>query len=193
MIVYIDRQHAGKLHKPSDLGAGVDLNGDGRITPAEQEAIWTGRIAIELEICLRDRGVLVMPISDGSYGARHKRVNEYSQTYGGKQVYLAMHLNAGGGDYGAMFYDYRSTKGKHLAQCISSELQPLLEITQKQIPAKPDDWTRAAYGTIKGVQLPVAICVEPIFVDSHKRFLSQSGIMQIARGLAEGLLKWKNT
>lgn len=190
MIVYIDRQHAGKPHKPSDLGAGVDLDGDGNITVAEREAIWTARIAVEVEICLRDRGVLVMPISDGTYSARHKRVNTYSETYGGPQVYLAMHLNAGGGDYGAMFYDYQSTKGKQLALCISTGLSTYLEIPQKQIEARPDNWTKHAYNTIKGVNRPVAICVEPIFVDSHKHFLSVKGIMSIAKGISEGLILW---
>ena len=64
MIVFIDRQHAGKPDKLADRGAAVDLDGDS--TP-EREAIITGKIAIELEKILIMLGVDVMPISDGTY------------------------------------------------------------------------------------------------------------------------------
>ena len=190
MIVYIDRQHAGKPHKNRDLGASRDLDGDGRITAAEQEAIWTARIGIELEINLRDRGIEVLPISDGTYAARHKRVNEYHKNHPGPGVYLAMHLNAGGGDYGAWFYDYRSTKGVDLANCLGSHCGPVLGIPQKSIAAQPEGWTSNAWNTIKGVNRPVSICCEPIFIDSHARLLSISGISKIARSMAEGIISW---
>ena len=67
MIVFIDRQHSGKPNKINDRGASRDVNGDGKITAEEKEAIWTARISIELEIALLDMGINVMPISDGTY------------------------------------------------------------------------------------------------------------------------------
>ena len=50
MIVFIDRQHSGKPSKINDRGASKDINGDGEITAEELEAIWTGRLEIELEV-----------------------------------------------------------------------------------------------------------------------------------------------
>lgn len=190
MIVYIDRQHAGKPNSLRDLGASRDLDGDGRITAAEQEAIWTARIAIELEIHLRDRGIEVMPISDGIYSARHKRVNAYQAHHPGPSVYLAMHLNAGGGDYGAWFYDHRSSQGAELADSLCSALGPIIEIPQKAIAAQRSDWTKNAFNTIRGVGAPVAICCEPFFIDTHARLLSIGGISKVARGMAEGIIGW---
>lgn len=190
MIVYIDRQHAGKPNNLRDLGASRDLDGDGQITTAEKEAIWTARIAIELEIRLRDMGIEVMPLSDGSYSSRHARVNQYQADHPGPSVYLAMHLNAGGGDYGAWFYDHRSSQGPQLANSICSSIGPLLGIPQKAIPAQPDNWTKNAFYTIRNVETPIAICCEPIFIDTHARLLSISGISKIAQGIAEGIKKW---
>ena len=57
------------------------------------EAIYTGYLSIMIEEKLIEHGVKVMPISDGKYSDRHKRVNEYSKRFQEKQVYLSLHLN----------------------------------------------------------------------------------------------------
>ena len=79
MLIFIDRQHAGKPKRPSDRGAGQDLDGDGKVSWWEKEAIWTGKLSIELEILLLEMGYDVLPISDGSYQTRHARVNNYAE------------------------------------------------------------------------------------------------------------------
>lgn len=193
MIIYIDRQHAGKPKKIKDRGASSDLNQDGQISNDELEAIWTARIGIELEIILLDMGYDVFPISDGNYSDRHKRVNQYSKIYpSSKQIYLAMHLNAGGGDYGAFFHYYGSVEGESLAKKMAESLESeCAELSKaKAIPANPDNWTKNAFYTIKGIGLPIAICCEPIFMDTHAQMLSISGIKKIAWGMANGIKKW---
>ena len=75
MIVFIDRQHAGKPDRLNDRGAIVDVDGD---NVPDMEAILTARIAIQLEQYLMLHGHMVMPISDGTYKQRHERVNEYA-------------------------------------------------------------------------------------------------------------------
>lgn len=198
MIVFIDRQHSGKPHRLRDLGAAVDANDDGDISTDEAEAIWTARYGIELEIALRDFGIDVMPISDGSYSSRHSRVNRYCDKYPtkGPFIYLALHCNAGGprAKYGAFFFDHRSTYGeglaKHLAEALQSTVGPIKE--GKAIEANPDDWTKNAYSCISGVGEAIGICCEPFFLDSasHKRLLSQGGMMSIGRGIALGIKEW---
>jgi len=191
MLIFLDRQHAGKPKRVSDRGAGQDINGDGLISWAEKEAIWTGKLSLELEILLLELGYNVIPISDGSYAERHKRVNNYA--IGSlDSIYLALHLNAGGGDYGSFFYHHSSVNGKQLAEEISLELQKNIQLLKrvKPISCQGTDWTKNAYYTIKGVGRPVAICCEPIFMDTHQELLTDNGMKQIALGISQGVKNW---
>jgi len=194
MLVFIDRQHSGKPNKLNDRGACADIDNNGKKDIHELEAIFTGKIAIELEIALLCYGIDVLPISDGLYSKRHQRVNEYAAMYDGPMVYLAMHLNAGGGDYGAFFYDWRSAKGADLAAAMSEELKTLPQIQKcKTIAAKPDDWTQHAFNTISGINAPVAICCEPLFVDNPAHnvlLLGNEGMARIANVMATAIAKW---
>jgi hypothetical protein len=194
MIVFIDRQHAGKPNKVSDRGASRDVDGDGVISADEREAIWTGRLSIELEILLIDMGIKVMPLSDGRYVDRHQRVNAYSNMIEGPWIYLAMHLNAGGGQYGSFFFDHRSSKGAGLAADMATQLEISIDVLRevKAIPAVPDNWTRNAYNTIRGVGRPIAICCEPFFMDTHQSLLSQSGINRVALAMAVAIRNWRD-
>ena len=194
MLVFIDRQHSGNPKRINARGANRDLNNDGVITADGLEGIWTGRISIELEIRLLDMGVKVIPISDGVYSQRHERVNQYAEMHPGPWVYLAMHLNAGGGGYGAYFYDHRSTKGQQLATVMAKQLKMDCEEldTAKAISCCSTDWTKNAFYTIRGVGKPVALCVEPFFMDVHTSLLSQKGISKIAGAMAKGLVSWRD-
>lgn len=192
MLIFLDRQHSGKPKRLSDRGAGQDLDGDGVISWEEKEAIWTGKLSIELEILLLEMGYDVLPISDGDYSARHNRVNQYS--YGLPDcIYLALHLNAGGGRYGSFFYHHSSPKGKDLSWQMALSLKESIGLNDvKSIPCSSRDWTKNAWNTIKGVGRPVAICCEPIFMDTHKELLTDEGIKKIALGIAQGIQNWVN-
>ena len=195
MLVIIDRQHAGQIKHLDSIGAVADVDGNGTAEIHEAEAIWTGYLSLSLELHLRTHGVKVMPISDGSYPERHARANEYAARYNGPCIYLAMHFNAGGGNYGAMFYDHRSAAGADLADYIAASMEAeLTEIyTVKKIPCSGADWTKNAYYTIKGVGRPVAICSEPLFIDNeqHQKLLNEQGIARLAYAMCQGILKWK--
>ena len=197
-VVYLDRQHSGKPgRKAGDRGAAVDLDGDGTIGIDEREAMLTARYLLACEAALLEAGHTVIPISDGWYSERHSRVNRYAGGFDCPQVYVAAHLNAGGGDYGAVFYDHRSRSGPGLASRIARQIRMVApEINGvKTIAAKPDDWTRAAFGTIGGVVQPLAICFEPCFMDqpSHADLLTREGLASIGRSLAAGIIAWAET
>jgi len=193
MIVFIDRQHTGQPKRINSRGAVNDLNEDGKTEIWETEAHWTGYLSIMLEAQLVQAGIKVIPISDGSYLARHTRVNQYSQMFPNmKKAYFAMHFNAGGGSYGAMFYHHQSNQGKHLAESICEGLGNFLPEVQsfKPISCKPGDWTKNAFYTIKGVGSPVAICSEPLFIDTHKKLMSVEGMAKVALGMSTGIINW---
>tara|TARA_R110002126_G_scaffold290514_1_gene447686 strand:+ start:520 stop:1113 length:594 start_codon:yes stop_codon:yes gene_type:complete len=193
MIVFIDRQHSGKPNKIHDRGAGRDLDNDGNLSADEMESIWTARLSIQLEIALLDMGIQVMPLSDGIYKHRHERVNKYAELHPGPWIYLAMHLNAGGGNYSAMFHDHRSAQGQQLATSMATQIKTDHACIEsgKAIKATSTDWTKNAYYTIRGVGKPIAICCEPFFMDTHAELLSIKGMGSIATSMAKALNKWK--
>jgi len=199
-VVYLDRQHSGKPgRKAEDRGASADLDGDGTVSIFEREAMLTARYGLACEAALIEMGHTVIPISDGWYSDRHRRVNQYAGTFpaGTPQVYISLHLNAGGGDYGAVFFDHRSRGGPELAARIATQLRMVApEINgAKCIAAKPDDWTRAAFGTIGGIMQPLGICFEPCFMDNpaHADLLTREGLSAIGRALASGIDAWAST
>ena len=195
-LIFLDRQHAGKPgRKVGDRGAQADLDGDGKIEVHEREAMLTPSYLLHAETRLLELGHDVITLSDGWYSERHNRVNRYSDAYSGAKVYIAAHLNAGGGDYGALFYDHRSSNGPKLAQKIALLMKhsfPELGGGVKIIPAKPNDWTRNALNTIGNVGSPVAICFEPCFIDtdSHQILLTKEGLARLGKVLADGIHAW---
>jgi N-acetylmuramoyl-L-alanine amidase len=183
MQVFLDRQHRGKPGRWNDEGA----------KNAEMtETYLTSQYIFHAENHLIMHGIDVIVLTDGHYSERHARVNEYVDT--GLSVYIACHINAGGGDYGASFYDYRSTAGSKLAHLIDLSLANLCpELrTVKRIECRPDDWTKNAYYTIKGVARPVAICFEPLFIDckDHEPLTTPEGIRRVGVALAEGITNY---
>lgn len=194
MIVFIDRQHTGQPKRIEARGAAKDLDNSGKVETWETEAHWTGFLSIMLEAQLvAHPEIKVIPISDGSYLQRHTRVNEYSRMFPNvPQIYLAMHLNAGGGNYGSMFYHHQSSQGLALARAICTGLTSFLpEIPDfKAIKAQPGDWTKNAYYTIKGVGRPVAICSEPLFIDTHSNLVTVEGMAKVALGMSTGIISW---
>ena len=198
-VVYLDRQHSGKPGKPADRGAAVDLDGDGKIQRDEQEAALTARYLLACELALLEMGHVVIPISDGSYNDRHARVNRYAGSFktGRPQLYMAGHLNAGGGDYGLLGYDYRSRSGPELASRIARQLRQVAPELNgvKCIEARPDNWTRNMFATISGVMQPIGLCLEPCFMDqpSHADLLTAAGLSTIGRAIAAGVDAFVNT
>ena len=198
-VVYLDRQHSGKPGRPADRGAAVDLDGDGKIQRDEQEAALTARYLLACELALLEMGHTVIPISDGGYNERHARVNQYAGTFkaGRTQLYLAGHLNAGGGDYGMLGHDYRSRSGPELASRIARQLRQVAPELNgvKCIEARPDNWTRNMYATISGVTQPIGLCHEPCFMDqpSHADLLTAAGLSTIGRAIAAGVDAFVNT
>lgn len=194
-IVYLDRQHAGKPYSPQDRGAWGDLDANGRPDVEEREAWLTAQYLLEIERDLLPAGVAVLPISDGSYAERHRRVNSYARRYDVPQLYLAAHLNAGGGTYGSIFYDQRSAAGQVAASRVAASLGVLVgELTAVHVvPAGPGRWERA-WNTIAGIFAgrAVAICVEPAFIDSaaHAHLMRTAGLRRIGRAIARGILDY---
>lgn len=187
--VFLDRQHAGQIRKPNAYGAFSRL-------VDRYEADMTLDYLAAAERALRKMKVDVINISDGFYSSRHDRVIEYAKQVDGPSVYVAAHLNAGGGDYGALFYDHRSSMGleasTYIADSLSEMCPELNRVVVKE--SKPTDWTKNAFATIRGVYAgkPCGICFEPCFVDkeAHIQLLEHAGLERIGDALANGIFQW---
>jgi len=182
MMIFLDRQHLGKPNRWNDEGAKND---------EMTETYLTSQYIFHAENHLRLMGFDVCVLTDGWYNNRHRRVNDYCADVNGRCVYVACHINAGGGAYGASFYDHRSSSGASLAHAVNLRLlNACPELSDaKSIPAKPDDWTQNAYNTIKGVGKPVSLCFEPLFIDceAHRPLMTPEGIRRVGVALAEGI------
>jgi uncharacterized protein (DUF2141 family) len=199
MIVVLDRQHAGKPGK-SDLGAGVDLDGDGTIETHEMEANLTPLYIAGAKQYLEIRSHNAAVFQNGWYSERHQRANTLATTNPITSVaYIACHLNAGKGDYASIFHDERSRSGKALAEHIADALRGLELHGVKRIlvkPANPNDWTKHAWNTIRhiynGPNNISGVCFEPLFMDNeaHQPHLTPGGLHTVGQALATGCLAW---
>lgn len=193
----LDIQHLGRIKRPGDYGASVDTDGDGHSDTVE--AILTPRIAVGALEYLQASGHSVYILGDGEYSERHSRADKYKLN-----VYLALHLNAGGGDYGAFFYHPESPEhnGAALATAIAGawtmEGERLLgrDFSVKAIRSSRADWTKNAHYTIKGLgraAYPVGICCEPWFLDNPEHraaFGTAEGLHRTGIALGRGIDAW---
>lgn len=121
-------------------------------------------------------------------------------------VFAECHINAGGGDYGAVFFDERSARGKAMAASVASELWdsfgaeasgPLARV--KAIGAKPwttdgqPHWTTRAYNVIGQVYdgRPAGLVIEPAFIDTaaHRGLFTPEALERIGWAVARGILR----
>ncbi len=199
MIVIFDRQHFGKPGK-ADLGAGVDLDGDGVVESQEQEANLTPLYYMAAKQTLEQMGHRVIVLDSGWYQDRHKRANEIAaQNPTQKVAYLACHINAGKGDYSVMIHDERSANGKRLADSLMRGLERRqisgLKRHLVRSATATNEWKRG-FSTISGIFAGPAniagVCVEPYFLDrpEHAGLSTASGGVLLGDALTVGLLAW---
>jgi N-acetylmuramoyl-L-alanine amidase len=188
-LIALDRQHAGVPSRAyADAGAWADLDRDGQRDGEESEALLTPVYILAAETRLRELGHSVVVLSDGQYPDRHARVNAYKA-----DVYVAAHLNAGGGDYGLAVHDARSAAGKALAASVVRSLTAACPELRRGVVGDTVGFPRAL-ACIDGVYSgrPVAVCYEPCFMDrqEHQGLLRPDGLVRLGRALADGIDAW---
>ena len=202
MIVIFDRQHYGKPNRPQDLGAAVDLDGDGVIENDEKEANLTPGYYRPAKEALERLGHSVYVLEEGYYSARHRKANRIAEVNPAQRVaYIACHINAGKGDYSVMIHDERSRGGKRLADCLAasfSKNRPSLTGIRRDLvrSASPNNAWKRGLSTIKGIYAGPSnisgVCFEPYFIDreEHQWLTSHQGGKAIADAIVMGLMAW---
>lgn len=182
MLVALDIQHAGKPGRWRDRGVARD---------GVEEVDLTRRYVAAADRELRRLGHDVVVLSDGRYSDRWKRADDY-----GAGVYVACHVDAGGGDRGTVFYDYRSTRGAELAEKVAGELGARFPWPMKARACRADDdgeprdedYTEP-WNTIRGVGA-VALCLEPYFLDGPRAAEFIGAVEDVGVRLARGIDAW---
>lgn len=192
-------QHVGRASRPGDLGASADLDGDGKIEAHEHEARLTPIYAQAAQDLAAEEGIPVLRLEGGEYSGQHRAAIELAKAQPGRRwLYVACHLNAGGGNYGLVIADRRSTAGRVAAGLIADALSALPELTRTiagTTAAEGSDWPRA-WSTIDGIFSGPSnlsgICFEPCFLDTeaHRPLLTGDGLRRIGAALYRGASAW---
>jgi N-acetylmuramoyl-L-alanine amidase len=200
LTIVLSVDHGGQPRRPTDMGAGADLDGDGRVSLHEREAAFTMLYGLAAYMHLKGMGHRVYLITHTDYKDRHKWANSI-----GADAYVAMHMNAGGGSYSAVFYDHRTRDhwGKALAENIDQQLGGIAEIGGNRrvwdTDSRPQGqgWRKNAHSTIEGVKRAASIVFEPLFLDTpkpdQKALLTPDGMQRIGLALANGIDAWGKT
>lgn len=175
MLVALDIHHRGKPGHWRDRGAVVN---------GVEEVDLTHRYAIAADRELRKLGWDCAILSDGTYQDRWARADAY-----GAAVYVACHVNAGGGDRGEVYFDARSARGPALATAVVGALR---QFAPWPVSGKATEPGERPYNTISGVRA-VALCYEPGYLDSlnldHRRWLVVH-VEEYGVALARGIDAW---
>lgn len=135
-----------------------------------------------------ERGVGFALVGAGSYAEQALRVNGMT---GPGDVVLACHVNAGGGNYGAAFYDHRSAPSNGLS--LATEIAGALDfLNGKHIKAEPNHWTGNAYACIRRFNA-TAICLEPLFLDNPDHLKAAPDMDVLGWILGRTVIDWMDS
>jgi N-acetylmuramoyl-L-alanine amidase len=185
LLVYADIGHQNKPQRINDRGV---------VRGSLVEVELATRYVRVLDRELRRLGHTCIVGGVGRYEDRWAQADAL-----GASVYLQAHVNAGGGDRGEIFYDYRSRgRGSILAQQIAEEVGARVPWPVVAKNCHPDDDGEPrdedygeAFGCIKGVRA-VAVLTESYFIDGPQVgwFASDAGLEAVGVGIAQGLARW---
>lgn len=198
MLVVFSWDHTGKPGRWDDRGAHADLDGDGYRAQHETEVYRTPFYFIPAMAALAEAGIESFVMADGWYRDRWARLHRYLDEHDiPRAVYVACHLNAGGGSYGLVGYHHRTpySGGVTLARRIARQLgRACPELSRARAEAAaPDNAWRRMHGTIAGLDRRViGICYEPAFVDQpdHAPLLTGPGLQRVGEALAAGIIDY---
>ena len=195
LIVIWDIQHVGKASRPEDRGAIADLNGDGVVGHDEKEASLVGQYVYAGIRVLGVEGVRSWFVGWGDYGHRHRMACRLAREFPETQfLYLACHLNAGGGRYALILPDARSTEGQLAAPRVAMAIGTEFSVDPRVRSATATDWTKNALYTIGGIydgpRNIRGLCVEPLFIDGHRALMTPHDLERLGEAIAAGVIDW---
>lgn len=186
MLVILDRQHRGRARKPNDSGAVY-----GPLVEADLVEQYISFAMLELTAL----GHSCMQLMTGEYSERHVQAINLAKGHGGRTLYLACHVNAGGGRYALVEYDIRSGKGKAFASLLAREFPRHLNEASlgKTVALSTGERGHICIaGIYSGPADMCGVIVEPGFIDSvtHAPLWAPDGLQRIGKAIAHACDIW---
>jgi len=174
--IAIDVQHMGKPNKPADRGASHG---------SYQEADLVLKYATLAFQELTAKGYEAFLITSGTYAERHEWINRH-----GIDLYLACHLNAGGGRYSLVEHYYNAgQRTRKIAGIMAENFKAILGTSAAKVWEIPKDGRGAA--CLKNTR-PSALLLEPLFIDNERHLEIASGKPDlIAQAIVQSVLDAK--
>ena len=185
-VIVLERGHASAVSYPT---RGVRAP-DGRY---ERDLVRAYMAVAEDK--LHELGHVVHIVSHGPYRRRWAFAGEASA-----DLYVACHLNAGGGNAALVGYDHRSAMGRRAAEMLRMELHAMPGIARSlSLACNPGggdhDWS-AMYHCISGVYAAApgpGVCLEPAHVDQPAHLALLDEPSHIGLALARGAHRYLET
>lgn len=143
---------------------------------------------------IRAAGHEVLLLDSGTYDDRHARALAWAAEAPHKNaLYVQCHVNAGGGKYGVVEHDARSSWGRTAAACLADALDELPEtrlVRVWPISSAARGWS--CIDDIYASPTMAGLIFEPGFIDSagHQALWTAAGLAQVGRTLAEGIRRY---
>ncbi len=184
----VDVQHLWKP-PPRQWDRGAVFTVDGmKVAEADAALVYASVLAH----WLRERGgeVLENQPSTGVFVGTYPQRNRAAIAWGAN-LYLACHLNAGGGHYAALEFMSMS-EGESVAKRMGTELVRQLPGLGSCHPVSLGSASRGAVCIETCASLMPALIVEPFFGDSPatQPFLSHPGLIQVGAALGAAVASW---
>ena len=185
-VIALDRGHVGRNYG--------NVTKAGAQSGSLNEDVLAREYMRAIEDTLRAAGHEVILLCHGTYSSRQAFASPIAD------VFVACHVNAGGGTYGLVCYDHRSKSGPVLAQTVANELQrawgstPENPLSKTVAAAASSEKWENAWNLIKGVYSgkPVGLVFEPFFLDQkhHACMATPEGLARTGKALADGIIAW---
>ena len=186
-LIILDRQHRGRASKPKDAGAAFK---------GYVEADLVERYIAVATQELKRLGHRVEVLLSGEYGSRHVEAIALAKASKERCLYVACHVNAGGGRYALVEHDSRSKGGAAAAAIVAREFALRLapEVNTGKVVAlgSADRGFACIDGIYAGPANLSAVLFEPGFIDSsqHAGLWTTAGLSRIGVALAAGCDAW---
>ena len=192
LLVILDRGHGqkgrGAPFDPGTTFTAPSIAGGGVLREVDLTSTYIGHA----EVRLRQLGHRVELLDSGTYDARHAKAIELAAN-ASEALYVQCHVNAGGGKYGVVEHDARSSWGRAAAACLADALDELPEVPTARVwelHAGERGWV--CIDDIYASPTMCGVVYEPGFIDSaaHSALWTPAGLERVGRALAEGVERY---
>ena len=186
MLVILDRGHG---QKPDGFDPGAI---SGSLREVDIVADYLAHAAGVLTAAGHD----VRYLDSGGYDARHRQALAWAAEVKGPALYVQCHVNAGGGGYGLVEYDRRSTWGSTAAMCLADALTRAAKLGSAR--TNPLDAGQRGWVCIDDIYASPTMCgliFEPGFIDApaHASLWTPAGRVRVGDALADGIMAYAAT